>query len=358
VIAVEPAQRVHRVTLDPVGIEIECGEDETVLDAAFRQGYNLVHGCREGQCAACKSFLLEGDVYLERYSSFALSESEEAQGYTLLCRAMPETDLAVELLHFDPEGIALANPIRDGIGRVEAIEPLTHDVSRLVLAIEQPEDFAFLPGEYADLWIPGTEAKRSYSMANLPGEGALEFMVKRYPGGRFSSLLEGSLRPGDRLRFTGPWGSCYLREAEPERPVILVGGGSGMAPVLGLLRELVPCALPAPGPLPVRGAGGPRPLPPRRAGGARAAARRLRPHAGALGARLGRRLERRRRLRTRGGRARPRRGGSRSRMRTWAARRRWWTLSSTYSRRAGVPGERTFFDKFTTAAETAEEETR
>lgn len=245
-IAVEPAQRVHRVALDPVGVEIECGEEETVLEAAFRQGYNLVHGCREGQCAACKSFLLEGEVYLTRYSTFALSETEEAQGYTLLCRAMPETDLAVELLHFDPEGIALANPIREGIGRVEAIEELTHDVSRLVLAIEQPVDFSFRPGEYADLWIPGTEAKRSYSMANLPGEGVLEFIVKRYPGGRFSSLLEGSLRRGDRLRFAGPWGACWLRDAPPERPVLLVGGGSGMAPLLGLLRGLARVRSPRP----------------------------------------------------------------------------------------------------------------
>jgi propane monooxygenase reductase subunit len=357
VIAVEPVQRVHRVTLDPVGIEIECGEDETVLAAAFRQGYNLVHGCREGQCAACKSFLLEGEVYLERYSSFALSESEEAQGYTLLCRAMPETDLAVELLHFDPEGIALANPIREGIGRVAAIEPLTHDVTRLVLAIEQPEDFAFRPGEYADLRIPGTEAKRSYSMANLPGEGTLEFMVKRYPGGRFSSLLEGSLRPGDRLQFTGPWGSCYLREAEPERPVILVGGGSGMAPVLGLLRELA-CVR---SPRPVRFLYGAR------------AARDLFSLDVLEG--LGRQLgdfvltpvlsepgsdddwngaagfvheEVERALAA--GLAEP--------DAYLAGPPPMVDALLDVLERAGVPGERTFFDKFTTAAETAEEETR
>ncbi|MEA2147765.1 MAG: propane monooxygenase reductase component, partial [Solirubrobacteraceae bacterium] len=87
------------VQFEPIGEEIECGEEETVLDAAFRQGLSLVYGCREGQCSACKCFLLEGEVSLKRYSTFALSDAEESSGYTLLCRAMPDTDLTIELLH-------------------------------------------------------------------------------------------------------------------------------------------------------------------------------------------------------------------------------------------------------------------
>src|SRR6059036_3661747 len=75
-----------RVRFEPIGEEIDCDEEETVLDAAFRQGYNLVYGCREGQCSACKCYLLEGEVALKPYSTFALSESEETNGYTLLCR--------------------------------------------------------------------------------------------------------------------------------------------------------------------------------------------------------------------------------------------------------------------------------
>src|SRR5581483_6599706 len=78
-----------KVRFEPIGEEIECGTDETVLDAAFRQGLNLVYGCREGQCSACKCFLMEGDVEMKRYSNFALSDSEQAGGYSLMCRAMP-----------------------------------------------------------------------------------------------------------------------------------------------------------------------------------------------------------------------------------------------------------------------------
>jgi ferredoxin len=96
-------QKRHTVRLEPVGIEFEVDEDETVLDGAFRQGLMLMHGCKEGQCAACKSFLLDGDVDLDKYSTFALPDYEEAEGWTLLCRAHAYSDLEVELINYDEE---------------------------------------------------------------------------------------------------------------------------------------------------------------------------------------------------------------------------------------------------------------
>jgi propane monooxygenase reductase subunit len=91
----------HIARLEPVGIEMEVDEDETILDAAFRQGIMLMHGCKEGQCSSCKSFLLDGDVDLDRYSTFALPDFEEAEGYTLLCRAHVYEDVTIELLNYD-----------------------------------------------------------------------------------------------------------------------------------------------------------------------------------------------------------------------------------------------------------------
>ena len=225
-----------RVVFEPIGEEIDCDEEESVLDAAFRHGYNLVYGCREGQCSACKAYLLEGEVVLKQYSTFALSESEEANGYTLLCRAMPEEDLVVELLHFDPDNYRLENEIRDGRATVTAVESLTHDIRRLELEVIEPADFSFQPGQYVDVWVPGSDARRSFSMSNLPGDGRIELIVKRYPGGRFSSLLDGSLSVGDELGFTGPYGAFHLRDTG--RPILMVAGGSGMAPILSLLRSL------------------------------------------------------------------------------------------------------------------------
>ena len=225
-----------RVVFEPIGEEIDCDEEESVLDAAFRHGFNLVYGCREGQCSACKAYLLEGEVVLKPYSTFALSESEESNGYTLLCRAMPEEDLVVELLHFDPDNYKLENEIRDGRGVVTEVEALTHDIRRLELEVSEPADFSFVPGQYVDVWIPDTDARRSFSMANLPGDRRIELIIKRYPGGRFSSLLDGAINRGDELRFTGPYGAFHLRESE--RPILMVAGGSGMAPILSLLRTL------------------------------------------------------------------------------------------------------------------------
>ncbi len=219
-----------KVRFEPIGEEIDCAGEETVLDAAFRQGYNLAYGCREGQCSACKCFLIEGEVALKPYSSFALSDSEQSSGYSLMCRAMPEQDLVVELLHYDPDNYRLETPIRDGVAVVETIEALADDISRVVL---DAPGFSFAPGQFVDLHVD--DGRRSFSMANADA-GRIELIVKRYPGGRFSGKLDGQLGPGEKIAFTGPYGT--LRIHDGDRPILMIAGGSGIAPVLSLLRQL------------------------------------------------------------------------------------------------------------------------
>jgi propane monooxygenase reductase subunit len=225
-----------RVRFEPLGEEIDCGREETVLDAAFRQGYNLAYGCREGQCSACKCYLLEGDVDLKKYSNFALSDTERSNGYALMCRAMPEADVTIELLHFDPDNYRLENAIRDVEARVLEVTELTHDIVGLTL--ETSEEFGWLPGQYVDVHVPGGEGeRRSFSIASLPGENRIELMIKRYPGGRFSGMLGNEIESDSRLTLTGPYGAFHLRRGEA--PILMVAGGSGMAPILGVLRQLV-----------------------------------------------------------------------------------------------------------------------
>ncbi len=224
-----------RVRFEPLGEEIECGSQETVLDAAFRHGYSLAHGCREGQCSACKCFVQAGEVELRRYSNFALSDTERAGGYALMCRALPESDLVVELLHFDPDNYRLENAIRDGVATVSEVRELTPEIVGLRLSVG--DDLDWLPGQYLDLHVPGSGGeRRSFSIANLPGQGAVELMIKRYPGGRFSGLLGEQIKPGVELGYTGPYGAFHLRRSEA--PILMVAGGSGMAPVLAVLRQL------------------------------------------------------------------------------------------------------------------------
>jgi ferredoxin-NADP reductase/ferredoxin len=224
-----------RVRFEPIGAEIDCAADESILDAAFRHGLNLAHGCREGQCSACKCFLLEGDVALGRHSSFALSDTEFANGYALMCRSHPSTDLVVELLHHDPDALTLEHPIRHGVATVTALEALTPEIVRLVLDV--PGGFDFTPGQYVDLHVPGTtDARRSFSMANLPDGRTIELLIRRYPGGRISGMLGAEIAPGTTLEFTGPYGTLRLREGDG--PILMAAGGSGMAPILALLRRL------------------------------------------------------------------------------------------------------------------------
>jgi propane monooxygenase reductase component len=228
----------HTVRFEPVGLEIEVDEDETILNAAFRQGLMLMHGCKEGQCSACKSFLLDGDVDLDRYSTFALPDFEEAEGWTLLCRAHAYSDLEIELINYDEEILHGGTPPRTVQTRVEAVDELTRDIRRLRLKVLDDEPFEFKPGQYVDIGIPGGDGHhRSFSMANTePGE--LEFMIKLYPGGRFSGLLaDGSIKPGDELPVTGPYGVFTLRSSSPRR-LLFIGGGAGMAPIVSLLRSL------------------------------------------------------------------------------------------------------------------------
>ncbi|MEU7789824.1 2Fe-2S iron-sulfur cluster binding domain-containing protein [Amycolatopsis sp. NPDC049159] len=227
----------HRVRFEPVGIEIDVAEDTTILRAAAEQGVMLMHGCKEGQCAACKSFILDGDdVEHDRYSTFALPDYEKEEGFTLLCRAHAYEDLTIELLNYDEEMIQSGLPIQETTVEVVANEHVTHDLRHLVVRLA--EELKFFPGQYLDFAVPGTEETRSFSMANTSArDGLLEFVIKIYPDGLFSRFLDADVAVGDRLRVTGPFGVFTLRD-NPGKDLVFVGGGAGMAPILALLRSM------------------------------------------------------------------------------------------------------------------------
>jgi propane monooxygenase reductase component len=230
----------HLVRFEPVGIEIEVDEDKTILRAAAEQGIMLMHGCKEGQCSSCKSFILDGDdIEYERYSTFALPDFEKEEGFTLLCRAHPYEDLTIELLNYDEEMIHSGLPIEEAVVEVVSNENVTHDMRHLVVRLIEPASIKFFPGQYVDFHVPGTEETRSFSMANISSleSGQLEFVIKVYPNGLFSEFLDAEVKPGDRLDITGPFGVFTLRDA-PDSDLVFVGGGAGMAPILALLRSM------------------------------------------------------------------------------------------------------------------------
>ena len=227
----------HTVRFEPVGVEMDVHENETVLDAAFRQGISVMHGCKEGQCSSCKSRLIEGDIELLKYSTFALSDGDRETDHILLCRTLAFSDITVELLNFDEDLMSRSIAVRDFAGTVVSVVPLTHDIRLLTVELMAP--LRFWAGQYVDLTIPGHGVTRAYSMASPPTGGTtLEFIIKLYPAGAFSALLDGVLSPGDSVIARGPYGTCFRREAR-SGPLVLIGGGSGMSPLWSILRDHV-----------------------------------------------------------------------------------------------------------------------
>ena len=229
--------QVHKVRFEPVGIEMEVEEGETVLDAAFRQGISLMHGCKEGQCGSCKAKLIDGDIELLKYSTFALPDYESETGHVLLCRTHAFSEVSFDLLNFDEELLSRSIAVKDFTGHLTKISALTHDIRLLEIEIDKP--LKFWAGQYVDLTLPGRSITRAFSMANAPGESTkLQFIIKKYPNGAFSSLLDGELRVADPIMAKGPYGSCFLRENRPG-PMLLVGGGSGMSPLWSILSDYI-----------------------------------------------------------------------------------------------------------------------
>jgi len=228
-------KKVHTVRFEPVGVEMEVEEGEWVLDAAFRQGIAVMHGCREGQCSSCKCRLVEGDAEVERYSTFALPDYEKDTGHILLCRTYAFSDLTVELLNYDEDMLRRSIAVKSFDGVLSAVTPLTHDMRLLEVELEQP--MKFWAGQFVEFSVPGEGVTRSYSMASTQSSPtSLRFIIRKYPGGAFSSLIDTTLTPGTAVSLKGPYGSCFRREERPG-PMVLVGGGSGMSPLWSILQD-------------------------------------------------------------------------------------------------------------------------
>lgn len=229
------ADASYTVRFEPVGVEMDVHEGETVLEAGFRQGIALMHGCKEGQCSACKSLLVEGDTELLKYSTFALPDHERETNHILLCRTHAYSDLVIELLNYDEDMLSRSIAVKEYDAHITGLAQLTHDIRLLSLELSQP--LRFWAGQYVDITIPGTGITRSFSMANPPDGGTrLDFIIKRYPVGEFSARLDGGLARGDSLLVKGPYGACFRREGR-SGPMVLLGGGSGMSPLLSILAD-------------------------------------------------------------------------------------------------------------------------
>ncbi|MFC6706647.1 benzoate 1,2-dioxygenase electron transfer component BenC [Flexivirga alba] len=229
-------EATHQVALsfeDGVTRFITCRPDQTVADASYRQRINIPLDCRDGACGTCKALCESGEYDGGDYIDDALSEDEAAQGYALPCSMRPKSDLVLQIASTSEVAKTKAATYTGTITELNRLSPTTVE---LKIDLANRSELAFLPGQYVNIDVPGTDLKRSYSFSNAPDEDELSFLVKISGGGAMSDYLTERAAVGDELSLTGPHGSFFLRETD--RPVLLLAGGTGLAPILSMLRKL------------------------------------------------------------------------------------------------------------------------
>ncbi len=229
----------HQLTIEPIGDAIDVAEGQTILDACLRSGIYLPHACGHGLCGTCKTQVLDGEIDHGEASAFALMDFERDDGFVLACTATLKSDVTIEAdVEEDPDARRIA--VGDFEAAVVGLDNLTHDVKGVRLALEG-EGIDFQAGQYIMVKLPGVDAPRAFSIANAPSDANhIELQVRRVPGGAGTGYVHERLKPGDRVRFSGPYGRFVVRKSRGG-PLIFLAGGTGVssprAMILDLLEE-------------------------------------------------------------------------------------------------------------------------
>lgn len=222
-----------QVTIKPSNHQYLAPEHETILESALREGFAVPYGCRNGACGSCKGKILQGQVDYGNYQDNALSELEKQAGMALFCTATPLSDVVIECREI---GAARDIPIKTMPCRVHKMEKISHDVMILHLKLPANERLQFLAGQYVDILLKDGK-RRSFSLANAPhDDDFLQLHIRHIPGGIFTDQVFNTMQEKAILRFEGPHGSFFLRE-DSSKPIIFVAGGTGFAPIKGILEH-------------------------------------------------------------------------------------------------------------------------
>jgi len=227
----------HKIALnfeDGVTRFIDASPSETVADAAYRQGINIPLDCRDGACGTCKCFAEAGRYDLgQDYIEDALNEEEVGQGYVLTCQMRAQSDCVVRV----PASSQVCKTAQASFeASISAVRQLSESTIALSIRGESLNRLAFLPGQYVNLQVPGSGQSRAYSFSSLQKDGEVSFLIRNVPGGLMSRFLTGLAKAGDAMTLAGPLGSFYLREIR--RPLLLLAGGTGLAPFTAMLEQI------------------------------------------------------------------------------------------------------------------------
>jgi CDP-4-dehydro-6-deoxyglucose reductase len=223
-----------RITLPKSNVSFEATQGQSVLEAALNASLNLPHSCKGGNCGSCRARLLTGEIYYPNGRPLGLSEAEAAEGFVLLCQARARSDLSIETFQITTADQALIKRLP---ARIERAVALSHDVMGIYLRLPAAEAFRFEAGQYIDIMLPGGR-RRSFSIASPPHDSKLlELHVRRVEGGEFSAPLFNENKRSALLTTEGPLGQFVYRSGAA--PMLLVGGGTGLAPLLSILRHVI-----------------------------------------------------------------------------------------------------------------------
>lgn len=222
-----PARRPRTALIN--GNTVIVAPKENLLQAALRQGIDFPHSCRVGGCASCKCKLVAGEVRELTDSGYILTDEELEAGYILACQSIPKGDVCIEV------DLPQQRARRRVPGKIVAQDPLTRDIIHLVVQLE--DGLTYKAGQYADLTLDCLpDAPRSFSFASPPRPDAkVSFFVRRVPGGLFTDRVCGESLAGQGITVDGPLGDFTLRPGTA--PLLLVAGGSGLAPLLAILQD-------------------------------------------------------------------------------------------------------------------------
>ena len=210
---------------------IQCDASELVCDAAYRAKINIPLDCRDGACGTCKCLCESGSYEMGVYIEDALAEDEAAKGYVLTCQMRPKSDCVIRV---PASAAACKTEVGTHGGKLSNIARDSSTTVTFSLQAERP--LSFLPGQYVNLQVPGSKETRSYSFSSAPNQTDLAFLIRDVPDGLMSTYMRHKAHTGDFMMFTRPYGSFYLRPTI--RPILMLAGGTGLAPFLSMLLWL------------------------------------------------------------------------------------------------------------------------
>lgn len=220
---------------DGVEQQLEVDDGQSVLDAALAAGAPVLNQCRSGSCGSCMARLVAGDARMRSGAASSLLPSEQAQGQRLLCLTEVSADSCFVLAYDSQAGAG--GPVTAS-AFIDAIERIAADAVRLKLELADGDWLDFQPGQFIEVTVPGTDARRRYSMASSPAAlPTLELLVRLLPSGVMSEYLRERARIDDVISLSGPYGAFFLRP-HVKTPHIMIAGGTGLAPMMSMLDAI------------------------------------------------------------------------------------------------------------------------